>query len=110
MEPIISPWVIYAVQLLNNLRDICMILFVISNFAIVLLVLPVMFDDEDLSKKYLKTAVIIAAVCGGMVFVIPNKETMIEMIAASYITPDNIQAGNVVEFIRQISEAIQNGK
>ena len=43
---------------------------------------------------------------------IPNKETMITMIAASYITPDNIQMtqGNIVEFIKQISEAVQNGK
>jgi len=112
MEPIISPWVIYAVQLLDNLRDICMVLFVLTCFAIVLIALPVVFGDEDLPKKFLKTAVIIAAICGGMVCVIPNKEAMITMIAASYITPDNIQMtqGNVLEFIKQISEAVQNGK
>jgi MFS-type transporter involved in bile tolerance (Atg22 family) len=89
-----------------------MILFVLSCIAIVILVLPVIFDDEDLPKKYLKTAVIIAAVCGGMASIIPNKETMITMLAVSYITPDNIQIvqGDIVEFIRQISEAVQNGK
>ena len=112
MELIISPWVVYAVHVLDNLSGACMILFVLSCIAIVVLALPVIFDDEDLPKKYLKTAVIIAAVCGGMAIIIPNKETMITMIAASYITSDNIQAvqGNVVEFIRQISEAVQNGK
>ena len=112
MELIISPWIIYAVQLLDNLRDVCMILFVLSCIASVVLFLPVVFADEDLPKKYLKTVVIVAAVCGGMVCIIPNKETMITMIAASYITPDNIQSvqGNVVEFIKQISEAVQNGK
>jgi len=112
MEPIVSPWVIYAVQLLDNLCGICKILFVLSIIAIIVLALPVIFEDEDLPKKYLKTVVIIAAVCGGMVIIIPNKETMITMIATSYITPDNIQIvqGNIVEFIRQISEAVQNGK
>ena len=112
MEPIISPWIIYAVQLLDNLHGVCMILFVLSIIAIVVLVLPVLFDDDDLPKKYLKKAVIIAAVCGGMASIIPNKETMITMIAVSYITPDNIQLvqGNVLEFIRQISEAVQSGK
>lgn len=112
MEPIISPWIIYAVQLLDNLHDACMILFVLSCIASVVLVLPVIVDDEDLPKKYLKKAVIIAAVCGGMASIIPNKETMITMIAVRYITPDNIQMvqGNVVEFIRQIIEAVQNGR
>jgi hypothetical protein len=112
MEPIISPWVIYAVQLLNNLRDVAMILFVLSGIASVLLAIPVILDDKDLPKKYLKKAVIIAAICGGMDIIIPNKETMITMIAASYITSDNIQMtqGNIVEFIKQISEAVQNGK
>lgn len=112
MEPIISPWVIYAVQLLNNLHDICMVLFVLTCIVIVLLGLPVIVNDEDLPKKYLKMAVIIVAVCAGMDIIIPNKETMITMIAASYITPDNIQMtqGNIVEFIKQISEAVQNGK
>jgi hypothetical protein len=112
MEPIISPWVIYAVQLLDNLRDVAMILFVLSGIASVLLAIPVILDDKDLPKKYLKKAVIIAAICGGMDIIIPNKETMITMIATSYITPDNIQMtqGNIVEFIKQISEAVQNGK
>jgi uncharacterized membrane protein len=112
MEPIISPWVIYAVQLLDNLRDVAMILFVLSGIASVLLATPVILDDEDLPKKYLKMAVISVAVCAGMAIIIPNKETMITMIAASYITSDNIQMtqGNIVEFIKQISEAVQNGK
>ena len=112
MEPIISPWVIYVVQLLDNLRDICMVLLVLTCIVIVLLVIPAIMDEEDLPKKYLKMAVIIVAVCAGMDIIIPNKETMITMIAASYITPDNIQMtqGNVLEFIKQISEAVQNGK
>lgn len=112
MQPIISPWIIYAMQLLGNLHEVCKILFVLNCIAIVVLVLPVIFDGEDLPKKYLKTAVIIAAVFGGMVSIIPNKETMITMIAVSYITPDNIQIvqGNIVEFIKQISEAVQSGK
>ncbi len=107
MEPIISPWLIYAVQLLENLSGVCMILFVISCIAIVVLALPVIIEDEDLPKKYLKTVVIIAAVCGGMGCIIPNKETMITMIVANYITPDNVQMvqGNIVDFVKQIMEA-----
>jgi hypothetical protein len=59
-------------------RGMCMIFFVLTCITIVILASPVIFDDEDLPKKYLKKAVIIAAVCAGMAIIIPNKETMID--------------------------------
>jgi hypothetical protein len=107
MEPIISPWIIYAIQVLSSLHDIAMVFLTISCILAIITFLPVIFEEAEELQKYLKMAVIIAAVCGGVAIIIPDKDTMIAMIAVSYITPDNIQLvqGSIVDFVKQIIEA-----
>jgi ABC-type Na+ efflux pump permease subunit len=112
MEPIISPWIIYVIRVLSSLHDIAMVFLTISCILAIIMFLLAIFEEAEELQKYLKMAVIIAAVCGGVAIIIPDKDTMIAMMAVSYITPDNIQLvqGNIVDFVRQISEAVQNGK
>lgn len=87
MEPIISPWIIYALHVFDKVYIAC-------------------------QKKINKILLKIAAISAIVLIIVPDKDTLIAMMATSYITPDNIQAaqGNVVEFIRQIIEVVQNGK
>lgn len=107
MEPIISPWIIYVIQVLSSLHDIAMVFLTISCILATIMFLPAIIEEAEEPQKYLKMAVIIAAVSGGLSVIIPDKETMISMIAASYITPDNIQLvqGNIVDFVKQIIES-----
>jgi hypothetical protein len=113
MEPIISPWVIYAAHIMESVQLVA-ILMVIGYM--VFLPLVWMFEDMNggdekfatfmLRKKWYLIVSLVLLV------VIPTKEDILSMLALYYITPDNVQAvqGNVLEFIRQISEAVYNGK
>ena len=111
MEPIISPWVIYVIHVLSSLHDTAMVFLTSSCILAIIMFLPAIIEEAEEPQKYLKMAVIIAAVSGGVIIIIPDKDSMIAMIAVSYITPDNIQLvqGSIVDFVKQISEAV-NGK
>lgn len=112
MEPIISPWVIYALHVFDKLYFACgMVLMCCVTIAPLLAI----FGDMENSQymiTYAKKLIFVAVVCAIVLVIAPSKDTLLTMIATSYITPDNIQLvqGNVLEFIRQISEAVQNGK
>lgn len=109
MEPIISPWIIYVIQVLNSLHDIAMVFLVISCILAIIMIIPATIEEAEEPLKYIKMAVIIAAVSGGLSVIIPNQETMIAMLTASYITPENIQLvqGSIVEFVKQIVAAVK---
>lgn len=113
MEPIISPWIIYAVHIMESVRVVAILMAV---GYIVLLPLAWMFEDmnggdEKFASFMLrqKWYLIVSLV---LLVVIPTKEDILSMIALYYITPDNVQAvqGNVLEFVKQISDAVQSGK
>lgn len=113
MEPIISPWVIYAAHIMESVRVVAILMAV--GYIVVLPLVWIMEDMDGGNEKFAtfmlrqKWYLIVSLV---LLVVIPTKEDMLSMIALYYITPDNVQAvqGNVLEFIRQISEAVQNGK
>ena len=112
MEPIISPWIIYALHVFDNVYIACQISLMISlTFGLLTVIGAYIEDDEDI-KKINKILLKIAAISAIVLIIVPDKDTLIAMMATSYITPDNIQTvqGNVVEFIRQIIEAVKNGK
>lgn len=113
MEPIISPWVIYAAHIMESVRVVAILMAV--GYIVVLPLVWIMEDMDGGNEKFAtfmlrqKWYLIVSLV---LLVVIPTKEDMLSMIALYYITPDNVQAvqGNVLELIRQISEAVQNGK
>ena len=112
MEPIISPWVIYALHVFDKLYLACGILLMCCVTIAPLLAIFGDMENSEGIMKYAKILAIVAAICALSLIIVPNKDALIAMIATSYITPDNIQVvqGNVREFIKQISEAVQNGK
>ena len=112
MEPIISPWIIYAFHVFDKLYFACgMVLMCCVTIAPFLAI----FGDMENSQymiEYAKKLIFVAVVCAIVLVIAPNKDTLLTMIATSYITPDNIQLvqGNVLEFIKKIIEVVQNGK
>ncbi len=112
MEPIISPWVIYALHIFDKLYFACGMVLMCCITIAPLLAMFGKAEDLECMMKYAKILAIVAAICALALIIVPDKNALITMIATSYITPDNIQLvqGNVLEFIRQISEAVQNGK
>lgn len=99
MEPIISPWLVYALSLVNPL---ILILAVVSILAVTVLVIIYtdysFYDDRSSNEvKVIWAVFIISALLG---IFIPSKNTLIAMYIANHVTPDNIS--NAQEIITTI--------
>lgn len=109
MEPIISPWIIYGVSVLTKLGVAIHVLLFLS-IAALLLTLPAMETKgiEKLQKRF----VISIFVFGFLDILMPDKDTLLTMLALQYVTPDNIQSvqSNVVDFVSQIAQAVKDVK
>lgn len=109
MEPIISPWYVYLAGIVEYVGWTLKI----SSFVLGFLAVAVLMDCEEESTKKLCILTMIVAIA--MLFLaafIPDKQTAYAMLAASVVTPDNIQAvqGNIVDFITDIAKSMQEVK
>ena len=109
MEPIISPWIIYGVSVLTKLGVAIHVLLFLFLTAL-LLTLPAM--DAEGIEKWRKRFAIGVLVFGFLDILMPDKDTMLTMLALQYVTPDNIQAvqSNIVDFVGQITQAVKDVK
>lgn len=95
MNPIINPLFFYFISVTNVLRS----LLLISGFGVFGVVGVVLFvgficcvdyDAEDIFK-FLKKPLIIGLIVGTIGIFVPSENTCYKMLAASLITPDNIE-------------------
>ena len=121
MEPIVNPYIFYIISVFNSIFNISVLIFIITVFYGMHLRYEIRLTKEKwdyLEKwninnyKQLRKCGIVLAVMIVFMIVIPTEETMYKMLAASYITPDNIQTvqGNVIDFISQIADGIHGVK
>lgn len=89
MEPIISPWVIYALPLVDTLIAV---LSVVSMLAMTTLIILYTDDDfrEVMGTQVVKITWIVFMISGLLAIFIPTKETLIAMYIANQVTPDNL--------------------
>ena len=100
MKPIISPWLIYLIDLFDNLKGLLTIALILLGCAIVV-ILIIWFigsldygHDEDpivTCKKHLKQSVIWLCVSGLLFATVPSKDTMYTMLVLENVTTENIQ-------------------
>lgn len=124
MKPIISPWLIYLIDLFDNLKGLFTIALILFGCAAVVLSIILFIgsvdyeQDEDpivTCKKHLKQSVIWLCVSGLLFAVIPSKDTMYKMIVSENVTTDNIQAvgktgKDVVDYITDQIDKVVNDK
>lgn len=132
MEPIISPWMIYLINLAPNTGKMLGIISgaCVAISLIALFVRCMCTDDHwETTEQHRRneklrtdcmTIIKYALPIGCFSFVIqtfiPSKETMIAMIVANYITPDNLHGANEViksnlqDYINIIVEGINKVK
>lgn len=136
MKPIISPWLIYFLSVLDGINTLGAVVFFFGLVAIPvsLFVLYCVYDnDRGLGEKEensLKKAFSTVKPCiiGYAIFVsvscfIPSKTTIYQMIVAKKLTPDNIStitqdagdtaedvADYVVDIITRVSEAVKDNE
>lgn len=114
MEPIIPPVWIYLIHLANTLHDISICIFAASLIVWALVYTgAIEFDSEDSEKarkRWLIIFAIVATVCILIVVLTPDKNTMYAMLAASFITPDNIAGGeeHLIDLVTKIAKIIQD--
>ena len=125
MKPIISPWLIYLIDLfdcLKGLLNIALILLVCAIVVILIIWFACFIDDyhderDDnviiVCKKRLKQSVIWLCVSGLLFATVPSKDTMYTMIVLENVTTDNIQAigktgKDVVDYITDQIDKIMN--
>ena len=89
MEPIISPWIIYALPLVDTLIAV---LSVVSMLAMTSLIIFYIDDDfrEYKGIKIVKVVWAVFIISTLLAIFIPNKETLIAMYVANQVTPDNL--------------------
>lgn len=116
MEPIISPWFFYLVDVCNSLKAALGIIVGIDglSFWAALFAWFITIGDEPVHSKAsraVKFSAIIGVVCTVLAVIIPREDTLYKMMASYLITPDNIVAvqDNVVEFVGKIADAIREG-
>lgn len=132
MKPIISPWLIYLMSVLDGINTLGAIVFFFGLVAIPvsLFALYSVYDyhssfgeeENSLKKAFsnVKPFIIGYAIFVSVSCFIPSKTTMYQMIVAKELTPDNIStitqaAGNtaedvadyVVDIITRVSEAVK---
>ena len=117
MEPIISPSIFYWIDVISTLSAISTGLFIFSAAALgvaLIFLIPLTVEDElkgyfgKLYKKILIILTIITTIFGLSCVFTPSKETLMTMIVAKYVTPDNITAvgGTIEESVSSIATDI----
>lgn len=125
MKPIISPWLIYFLSVLDAINTIGAIVFWLGLLGIPLtFVLGAALDcwkSAEHGLKALKPYAIAFAIFVAVSLFIPSKTTVYQMIVAKELTPNNIStvtqaagdtaedvANYVVDIITRVSEAVKN--
>lgn len=123
MKPIISPWLIYLIDLFDNLKGLLNIVLILSGCAVgvilfiwfICLIDYYVNDDFTIKcKKYLRKSIIWLFISGLLFVAIPSKDTMYTMLVLDNVTSDNIQSigktgKDVVDYIvNQIDKVVNN--
>ena len=94
MEPIISPWVFYLIGITNHLITLGELgLLCSSIFACFILFMAVPGTPRWESPVIIKLSIMLGVfliIFSGMIIFIPTPETIYKMIAASFVTPNNV--------------------
>jgi hypothetical protein len=134
MEPIVSPLTIYILSVVNHLLFFTQLLL-FADLILGSCCLMFYWDKHsDLKYEYketekalcrekmerfykgLKYSIIAGIVLGFLCVVIPNRDTLIAMLVASYVTPDNLSTANEVvksniqDYINMIMNGINSVK
>lgn len=111
-EPIISPWIFYFIDITDKIFHTCLpVLFIVTAGVLInLLFNDEMFDSIN-TPKWRKALSFLLIFLGAIYLFIPSKTTIYQMIAASYITPTNLEkVGNVNKLIDTVVEEINKSK
>ena len=103
MEPIISPWTIYLINLTYNISQLllvistmCLIFSVVATLILIFSYGDYEYEEKLCNKciKFIKYSIPTVLITATISTFIPSRDVMIAMIVSSYITPDNLYGAN----------------
>lgn len=108
-EPIISPWIIYIIDVCNSISEMAMFFSVLGVFAIVFVSIYIIaadnaFVDFIRYKKLLKRLTIFTTAFIIVAIIIPDKRVGYTMLATQYVTKENVL--NAVDITEKIVNKI----
>lgn len=129
MNPIISPWLIYLINVLSGLKIFFIVTVVAAIFVGIgsaicfLIVIGGPYYDKDDEKdqnkilnikKCFKKSIVGLIISALLVVITPSKDTMYTMLALDNLTTDNIQAigktgKDVIDYVSDQIDKIVNG-
>lgn len=133
MDPIVSPWLIYLISVINSIRIFAFILGLVFSIPLLIYFVSDFFncinenilfqyqldEYEELKKRNSKQIKKYFILCLTFILVgllIPSKETLITMLIVNVITPDNINMSNelikhnVQDYVNIIVDGINKTK
>lgn len=133
MDPVISPWLIYLISVINSIRIFAFILGLVFSIPLLIyfvsdffnyinenILFPYQLDEyEELKKRNSKQIKKYFILCLTFILIgllIPSKETLITMLISNVITPDNINMSNelikhnVQDYVNIIVDGINKTK
>lgn len=107
MEPIVNPWLIYFVSIIEHLRTFVGVITAIVLFLDMVIVVGAFIETDDATavfynrkenkiKLFIKLLIVATIVFPLLTIFIPTKETIIAMYIANVVTPDNLSIANEI--------------
>ena len=112
MKPIINPLFIYLASIISTLKIASIFIMIFAGITIIIVGI-IYFEEvitEKTGKRILKTATITLIVSMLICIFVPNENTCYKMMAASIITPNNIETAKdeTIKTIEEIANILQN--
>jgi hypothetical protein len=112
--PIISPWMIYAIDTIDSLKEFFKLVTILSTFVLAIMVL-ISLDDYDGTQKYgkrMKQLAMFILMCFTVMCVVPSSTTLTKMVIAKNVTYERVDtAKDVVEQIyNDILDVVKQNK
>ena len=111
MEPIIPPMWIYLIHLASTLRFMAIYTLCASIMILIFIYAGAIELIRDSNEKFwLRTFAITVVACLLILTLIPDQDMLYAMIAALFITPDNISIGedHLIDLVTKIAKIIYN--
>ena len=112
MKPIINPLFIYLASIISTLKIASIFIMIFAGITIIIVGI-IYFEEvitEKTGKRILKTATITLIVNLLICIFTPSEDTCYKMMAASIVTPNNIETvkDEAIKTIEEIADILQN--
>lgn len=96
MEPIVSPWLIYAIAKVDVVCSVFVLATILSACAFIFAFIAIVTEDypsdkmEASIKKVKRISLVVFIISTLVLVLVPDSDTLYKMAGAYYLTPNNI--------------------